>query len=100
MFDLEFILKGVALVVAVGILLTTIDFSYIMAKIAVKNDVKVDNNKVVVPTVPVNVDEGSQFLKTLELWYLLKKQCEDYKLTAASEKLDEVFPLLNDNMEG
>lgn len=100
MFDLEFVLKGVALVVAVGILISTIDFSYVMAKIAVKNNVKVDDNKVIVPTVPVDSNQGSQFLKTLELWYLLKKQCEDYKLTAASEKLDEVFPLLNDNMEG
>lgn len=100
MFDLEFVLKGVALLVAVGLLISSVDFSYIMAKIAVKNDVKVDNNKVVVPDNPVDVNTGSQFLKTLELWYLLKKQCEDYKLTEASKKLDEVFPLLNDNMEG
>jgi len=97
MFDLELILKGVALVVAVGLLISSVDFSYLLAKIAVKNEVKVDDKKVVV--VPAK-DDGPTFLKTLELWYMLKKQCVDSNLQAASEKLDEVFPLLNDNMEG
>ena len=96
MFDLEFILKGVALVVAVGLLVSSIDFSYLLAKIAVKKEVKVDD-KIIVVTPK---DDGPSFLKTLELWYLLKKQCADNDLQAASEKLDEVFPLLNDNVEG
>lgn len=95
MFDLEFILKGVALVVAIGLLLTNVDFSYLLAKLTVKSDkVVVPNNKVI-----VKVDEDSQFLKTLELWYLLKKQCDDANLKEASAKMDEVFPLLNDNLE-
>lgn len=95
MFDLEFILKGVALVVAIGLLLSSVDFSYLLAKISVKDEpVVVVNNKTV-----VQVDEDSQFLKTLELWYLLKKQCDDAKLVEASKKMDEVFPLLNDNLE-
>ena len=87
MFDIELIVKIVALVVAAGLLLSSVDFSYLLAKLSVKNGVvgKVDDN---------------QFLKTLELWYLLKKQCNESKLTAASEKMDEVFPLLNDNVEG
>ena len=87
MFDLELVVKIVAVVVAVGLLLSSVDFSYLLAKLSVKNGVvgKVDDN---------------QFLKTLELWYLLKKQCNESKLTAASEKMDEVFPLLNDNVEG
>ena len=87
MFDIELIVKIVAVVVAVGLLLSSVDFSYLLAKLSVKNGVvgKVDDN---------------QFLKTLELWYLLKKQCNESKLTAASEKMDEVFPLLNDNVEG
>lgn len=95
MFDLEFILKGVALVVAIGLLLTNVDFSYLLAKLTVKSDkVVVPNNKVI-----VKIDEDSQFLKTLELWYLLKKQCDDANLKEASVKMDEVFPLLNDNLE-
>lgn len=87
MFDIELIVKIVAVVVAVGLLLSSVDFSYLLAKLSVKNGVvdKVDDN---------------QFLKTLELWYLLKKQCSESKLSAASEKMDEVFPLLNDNVEG
>lgn len=95
MFDLEMILKGVALIVAVSLLLTSIDFSYLLAKLTVKDDKPVVvNNKVI-----VSVNEDSQFLKTLELWYLLKKQCEDAKLLEASKKMDDVFPLLNDNLE-
>lgn len=96
MFDLEFVLKGVAVVVAVGLLLSSVDFSYLLAKLTVKDDTKVitPTNKVV-----VQVNEDSQFLRTLELWYLLKKQCDEAKLSAASQKMDDVFPLLNDNLE-
>lgn len=92
--DLEMILKGVALVVAIGLLFSSIDISYILAKLTVKK-----------PTVPsVNVPDiplpnGSEFINTLQLWYSLKTACDSNKLTAASEKMDEVFPLLNDNME-
>jgi hypothetical protein len=98
MFDIEFILKAVALIVAVGLLLSSVDFTWILAKISIKNEADEDK---VVPTIPkINeADEGSSFLKTLQLWYLLKKQCEEHKLTEASKKMDEVFPLLNDNME-
>ena len=94
MFDMELILKGVALLVAIGLLLSSIDFSYILAKVSVKNDTVKVNNRVV-----VKVNEDSKFLKTLELWYLLKKQCDDAGLTEASKKMDDVFPLLNDNLE-
>lgn len=96
MFDLEFILKGIALIVAIALLLSSVDFSYLLAKITIKNEV---DNDIVTPIVN-KVEDGSSFLKTLELWYLLKKQCDTYKLTEASKKMDEVFPLLNDNMEG
>jgi len=36
------------------------------------------------------------FLKMINLWYQLKNMCKLANFTAASEKLDEVFPLLND----
>jgi len=98
MFDLEFIIKGLALIAAIGLLLSSVDFAWLLAKISVKNEI---DDKKVVPSVPkVNeIDESSSFLKTLELWYLLKKQCDQHKLIEASKKMDEVFPLLNDNME-
>jgi hypothetical protein len=93
--EIEFIVKGLALLVAIGLLLSTIDFSYLLAKLSVKDDEKLDDKVV----VNVNTDKSDNFLKTLELWYLLKKQCEKAELNTASKKLDEVFPLLNDNME-
>jgi hypothetical protein len=95
MFNIEFIIKAIALVVAIGLLLTSVDFSYLLAKFFVKDskeDTKVDDIETV-------TNESAVFLKTLELWYLLKKKCDDSKLTTASKKLDEVFPLLNDNLE-
>lgn len=95
MFDLEFMLKGLALLAAIGLLLSSVDFSYLFAKLSVKKDpVKVINNNVV-----IKVNDDSKFLRTLELWYLLKKQCDDAGLHAASKKMDDVFPLLNDNLE-
>ena len=93
MFNIEFILKALALVVAIGLLLSSIDFSYLLTKFFVKEAKPDDNTEVTV------VNESATFLKTLELWYLLKKKCDDAKLSTASKKLDEVFPLLNDNLE-
>jgi hypothetical protein len=92
MFDIEFLLKAVALVVAIGLLLSSIDVSYLLTKLFVKE------SKPVVDT-DVAVDNGNKFLATMELWFLLKKKCDESSLTAASKKMDEVFPLLNDNIE-
>jgi hypothetical protein len=91
MFNIEFILKALALVVAIGLLLSSVDFSYLLAKFFVKEAKTDDNTEVTV------VNESATFLKILELWYLLKKRCDDASLYTASKKLDEVFPLLNDD---
>lgn len=91
MFNIEFIIKAIALVVAIGLLLTSVDFSYLLAKFFVKDAKPDDNTEVTV------VNESATFLKILELWYLLKKKCDDAHLSAASKKLDEVFPLLNED---
>ena len=53
---------------------------------------------------PQNVNVGSEskeedFLHIISLWYQLKEQCDKCKLTVASDKLDEVFPLLNGVLE-
>lgn len=93
MFNIEFIIKGIALLVAIGLLVSSVDFSYILAKFFVKDTVhKSDDN-----TEVTVVNESAAFLKILELWYLLKKKCDDAHLSAASKKLDEVFPLLNED---
>ena len=91
MFNIEFIIKAIALVVAIGLLLTSVDFSYLLTKFFVKDAKPDDNTEVTV------VNESATFLKILELWYLLKKKCDDAHLSAASKKLDEVFPLLNED---
>jgi len=41
----------------------------------------------------VNKAEG--FLEIVGLWYKLKNKCDECHLDVASQKLDEVFPLLN-----
>ena len=93
MSTIDLIVKGVALLIAIGLLLSSIDFSYILTKLFVKvNNTVVDDTK-------QSTNDGSLFLKTLELWYLLKQKCDQSKLESASKKLDEVFPLLNDNLE-
>ena len=48
-------------------------------------------------TPKANKDTG--FLEIVDLWYQLRNKCEAYELSSALEKLDEVFPLLNDKIE-
>lgn len=93
MLNIELILKGVALIVAIGLLLSSIDFSYLLTKLFVKESKPVVNND------KLTANDGDKFLATMELWFLLKKKCDESSLTAAAKKMDEVFPLLNDNIE-
>jgi hypothetical protein len=44
-------------------------------------------------------NEQDDFLQIVSLWYQLKNKCDECKLTVASNKLDEVFPLLNGALE-
>lgn len=46
--------------------------------------------------VPEPVCEEVTFLQIVDSWHTLRSQCEAYGLTEAVEKIDEVFPLLND----
>lgn len=50
-----------------------------------------DENKVTINTI----DKKDNFIEIVSLWYQLKKKCEQHNLASASEKLDEVFPLLS-----
>jgi hypothetical protein len=87
----EFVLRLTALVTGLVILFfTLIDFNWILDKLLNK-----DNN----PTPEVKNNEHKNdklFLHIVDLWYKLKYNCELYNLKNASDKLDEVFPLLND----
>ena len=44
-------------------------------------------------------DNEEGFLEIVSLWYQLKTKCDTYNLKVASDKLDEVFPLLNKVIE-
>lgn len=61
-----------------------IDFSYIVSKIFFSGSKKISIK-----------NKEQDFLHIVSLWYQLKEQCDEFELTTASTKLDEVFPLLN-----
>lgn len=44
-------------------------------------------------------NQQDNFLEIVSLWYQLKNKCDECKLIVASNKLDEVFPLLNGALE-
>lgn len=88
----ELFLRLAAIVIASLLLFSNINLSNIMIKLKSlfkRNKVNVNNIE----------DKNSQmdFLKVLGLWYDLKNSCEKYGLKLAAEKLDEVFPLLNED---
>lgn len=68
-----------------------IDVPYLVSKLFSKA------KKVQVIEETHNKEEG--FLEIVSLWYQLKTKCEEYNLEVASDKLDEVFPLLNKVIE-
>lgn len=80
--------KIALLIVAMFILASNfVDIQYLISRLFSRSKVKLVANK----------EEG--FLEIVSLWYQLKNQCDEYDLTVASEKLDEVFPLLNKVIE-
>jgi hypothetical protein len=77
--------------VGLGVLLLVsnfVDFSYLLSKVLFRTK-----------TVKVNVvqqtNQEQDFLQIVSLWYQLKDKCDKFNLHVASEKLNEVFPLLN-----
>jgi hypothetical protein len=44
-------------------------------------------------------NDDEKFLHIINIWYQLKESCDSYELKLAVEKLDEVFPLLNNKAE-
>lgn len=90
--DIDTLIRVAAVALAAVLLISTVDFSYLFSK--VKSVIKwpfVKVSKVVVPTQPEKVT----FLEIVDLWHQLKESCDEYGLKEASNKLDEVFPLLN-----
>jgi hypothetical protein len=85
--DTEIILRIAAVVIALFILSTGVDYSPV--KNFFTNFFK-RKPKVIVPA-----NSSVQFLDIVESWHVLRSQCEAYGLHEAVEKIDEVFPLLN-----
>lgn len=84
--ETETLLRFLAVIMAGGLLLSSIDYSPVLTYIkGLFKRTPVDNNK----------EEEVDFLEIVGLWHKLKDKCEVYGLDQAVEKLDEVFPLLN-----
>lgn len=64
-----------------------VDMSYLVSKLFFNSNTNKEINK------------QKDFLTIVSLWYQLKESCDKFKLDIASEKLDEVFPLLNGVLE-
>lgn len=80
--------KIALLIVAMFILASNfVDIQYLISRLFSRSKVKLVANK----------EEG--FLEIVSLWYQLKNKCDEHDLIIASEKLDEVFPLLNKVIE-
>jgi hypothetical protein len=88
--EVEVLIRTAALVLAVGIILSNVDYSGFFSRISTWWNTK----KVVVDE---SIVQEVDFLEIVDLWYKLKDKCSDAKLEQAVEKLDEVFPLLNED---
>jgi len=78
MSPIQLIILGIGIL----IVLTSIDFSYIKNAITTSAPAK---------PLPVTNDE---LVSIVQKWQALKTSCEKNKLTEASNKLDEIFPML------
>tara|TARA_B100001564_G_scaffold358181_1_gene376165 strand:+ start:13834 stop:14112 length:279 start_codon:yes stop_codon:yes gene_type:complete len=88
--DIDILLRFSAVALAAVLLLSTVDFSFFFKKIT---------SLFKWPFAPkkpaIEAKEEVEFLEVIDLWYKLKHSCEVYGLKEATEKMDEVFPLLN-----
>lgn len=88
--NIKYIAIGLGLLCLV---LGLVDTKYILNKI-LNRKIDKPSDKNTEPTENVG-----DFLEIVSLWYQLKSKCDEQKLLSASEKLDEVFPLLNKVIE-
>lgn len=68
---------------AIVILSNFVDFQGLVSNLVFRSKTKKESNK------------QNDFLEIVGLWYQLKNKCDECNLAVASDKLDEVFPLLN-----
>lgn len=89
----ETLLKIIAALLGLLILAVNfVDFNWLIDKLL--------REKEITPNTITTEDDDKSFLNIVDLWYKLKDSCTSYGLHNAAEKLDEVFPLLNDKKDG
>jgi hypothetical protein len=94
----EFYIKIGAIVIGLLVILSSlVNIPSLVSKLILRKKSTVDTN--VIPSVETKQDNQKEFLDIVSLWYQLKNKCDHFNLHVASEKLDEVFPLLNGVLE-
>jgi hypothetical protein len=91
MIDSLYIKIGLVVLGTLVMLSSLVDVQGLISKIIFKKKSVVENN--------ASSTKESDFLEIVSLWYQLKNKCDHFNLKIASDKLDEVFPLLNEVLE-
>ena len=82
--ELDFYTRiGLLLAGLLLLLFVNVDITYVLSRLLFRK------------TVSENTTNEKEFLNMVNLWYKLKEACEKHGFIDASNKLDEVFPLLN-----
>lgn len=83
--ETEMVLRVLAIIIAAGLFAS--NFNYTPTLTWIKSLFK---------KTPVTPNKNEvDFLDVVQSWHTLKNQCKVLELNEATEKLDEVFPLLN-----
>ena len=91
MIDSYYIKISLIILGSLIVLSNLIDFQSLISRLIFKK-------KTVVTNITTS-NKQADFLEIVSLWYQLKSRCDQFNLKIASDKLDEVFPLLNEVLE-
>lgn len=92
MIDSYYLKIGLVVVGSLLILSNLVDMQNLISKLIFRK------KNTIVNTIN-STNKQSDFLEIISLWYQLKNRCDQFNLKVASDKLDEVFPLLNEVLD-
>lgn len=92
MIDSYYVKLGLIILGSLIVLSSVVDFQSLISKL-------IFSRKAVTIKKESQSTQESDFLEIVSLWYQLKNKCDHFNLKIASDKLDEVFPLLNEVLE-
>lgn len=92
MIDSSYVKIGLIIIGLLIVLSSLVDFQNLISKL-------IFSKKSAVEKKESQSTKESDFLEIVSLWYQLKNKCDQFNLKIASDKLDEVFPLLNEVLE-